>query len=83
MGGGGGDGSKEWRTVSERVMEAVQDKADELDVNPEEFYQNSGHWRHPRALKLFFGSLSEDCSSSSVRLLTVTSIYFKTLLIPL
>lgn len=42
MGCGGGDARKEWRTVSERVMEAIRDKADELDVNPEEFYQNTG-----------------------------------------
>lgn len=38
----GGDGRKEWRTVSERVMEAIRYKADELDVNPEKFYQNTG-----------------------------------------
>lgn len=84
MGGGGADGRKEWRTVSERVMEAIGDKADELDVNPEEFLPE--RWRRPRALKMFFGSLSEDSSSSSssssVRLLTVTTVYFQTLLPP-
>lgn len=57
MGGGeGGHGRKEWRTVSERVMEAIRDKADELDVNPAEFHQNTGRWGRPRALKMFFGS---------------------------
>lgn len=53
MGCGGGDGRKEWRTVSERVMEAIRDKADELDINLEELYQNTGCSKNPRALKMF------------------------------
>lgn len=81
--GGGGDGRKEWRTVSERVMEAIQDKADELDVNPEEFQPERWTLEASKGIKNVFSCLSVDCSSSSMRLLAVASVYLKTLLTPL
>lgn len=62
VGCGGRDGRKEWRTVSERVMQAVRDKANELDVNPGEFFQNTGCLKQPRAFINVFCSLFVDNS---------------------
>lgn len=77
VGCGGRDGRKEWRTVSERVMQAVRDKANELDVNPGEFFQNTGCLKQPRAFINVFCSLFVD---NSVRLHAVAAVYSQTLL---